>query len=104
MGPGKDCNIDIICNQQKPLCSKVGSVPFFGGDGSGAGKGRDCREVEELCTKDESFKLNFNTVDREVKPPVLLSVLAFLYTNIPPFACLDISTYSSFLTLPYIIS
>ena len=103
-GAGNDCNIDIIYNQQKPLCSKVGSAPFFGGDGSGAGKGRDCREVEELCTKDENFKLNFDTVDGEVKSPDFLSVLVFLYTDILSFARLDASTYTNFLALPYILS
>ena len=65
-GIGNDCYIDIVYNQQKPLCSTVGSAPFSGGGGGKVGKRRNCREVEDLCSADPEFKFDFDGTSSEV--------------------------------------
>ncbi|PPQ63333.1 hypothetical protein CVT24_006706 [Panaeolus cyanescens] len=52
-GAGKDCYINIVYNQQLPLCTSATD--------SGVRKGvRVCRPPEQLCTADSKFKFDFD--------------------------------------------
>lgn len=64
-GIGSGCKINVVYNQQKPLCDTKSG----GGWGSGGGTGtkRNCRMPDELCSADPDFKFDFSTVSASQK-------------------------------------
>jgi integrin alpha FG-GAP repeat containing protein 1 len=54
-GVGSGCVINIVYNQQLPLCSSAASLTT---DKEG---NRICRRPEELCTADPNFKFDLST-------------------------------------------
>jgi integrin alpha FG-GAP repeat containing protein 1 len=56
-GVGTDCSINIVYNQQKPLC--VDGVSFLSSS--------DCRPLDALCTGDKDFKFEFDARNSKVR-------------------------------------
>jgi integrin alpha FG-GAP repeat containing protein 1 len=55
-GLGIDCSINIVYNQQKPLCPD--SVSVLATEG--------CRPLDALCTTDKDFKFEYDTRNKKV--------------------------------------
>ena len=54
-GIGTGCKINIVYNQQKPLCASTSGAP-------GRGQQARCRPPDELCSSDPDFRFDLETV------------------------------------------
>jgi len=66
-GLGKDCSINVAFNQQLRLCSSSTDSETKKGE-------RVCRQPDNLCTADPSFKFDMDErSDNQVRLPLVIS-------------------------------